>query len=715
MRCSGGVVSIVEIAEVMGITTRAVNKRAKKEGWKAEVLNRRGDKRFPVEGLPADIRVRVIQARESVYIKGVVLPSRADLDLGQAKALLEQFDSAPAWSRRKAEVRGEIVEAFIRFADGGEPSFAEASAGKGLTKAKEIFVNRYNARNPHLGISEEAFELYETISRPSLDAWRSKKKELGLAGLLESVVRGKPPGRITPEMADYMIGIKRQKIHTRPVRIHEYLVNKFAGPGIVLPHEATVRRFISNWEKEKAELVSFLRNPDKWRSDYQAAFGDASEKAEYFLHMMEFDNTPADVMCADGQRYTVTGAIDIFSRKARCLLVPTSKSVAIANMMRRLILDWGIFDVGIMDNGKDYASKHIDAVCGALGIEQVFTPPFTPENKPHIERFFRSLSMMLFEELSGYIGHSVADRKDIESRKSFAQRMFGKGNVIECRMTAEELQAVIDTWVDKIYHQRTHSTLGKSPEARAGESGRTVKKILDERVLDILLAPVGRPTVSKKGIRYQNGRYVAPELADGHIKGKVQIRRDMADAGRLYVFDMESRFICIATDAALEGLTVEEVNIARKRQVKRIREQAAALKSLAKEVGDPMMDLLESKRNEKGQVFAFSREEAFENEAVREAMKAVDPASSDQYSDFAVARDEFEADPPSPEGYGAARKIVKLHKEEPFFVGFGASIERYRYLQQQMKIRTLTEKEAGWIEGYQGTEEYYQVFVMPYE
>lgn len=689
MNFKADTITAKELAEKMGLVKTTILRRAENEGWPYRSSGNRS-KKFLISFLPPDIKAKVIQFQESPYQKATILPARADLDLGQAKALLNMFDSAPGWSREKAEARGEIVTAFKRF-----------SQGLKLGEAKAQFVKRYNIGNDGLGICHETYDIIDSISRPSLDLWRSKEKALGLAGLLDSENRGKPQGKITPEMHHYIIGILTNKPHTRPVRIHEYLTNKFSGSGIPIPHQATIRRFIESWKKENESLYIFMKNPDQWRSNFQAAFGDAGVKAKYFLHMMEFDNTPADIMCADKKRYTVTAGIDIFSRKAKCLLVSTSKSTSIANLMRWLIINWGLFDVMIADNGKDYASRHIEAACGALSIDMPPLPSFTPEKKPHIERFFGSLSTMLFEELSGYIGHSVADRKEIESRKSFAQRMFTKDEVIECRMTADELQAVINTWVDKIYHQRVHSQLGKTPEQRAGESSKVVKKILDERVLDILLAPVGKPTVQSKGIRYQNGRYVAPELID-HIKKKVQIRRDLTDAGKLYVFDLESNFICIAKDAALEGLSVEEVIRAKKRQKRQIREQARALKTLAKEVGDPMAELLEAKRKDLGQVFAFSREEAFENDAIKEAAKAVvepEPVETFVPEDGWQTADDIE------------KKIVALH-EEPIFE---SGLARYKYLRRQANIRTLTDTEKGWLQGYESTEEYYQIFVMPYE
>lgn len=680
-------ISTRELALILGKSVQALNRQAAKENWPSEVINQRGEKQFSPQQLPPHIRARVYQSRESVYQKGLILPTRGDLDLAHAKSLLNMFESAPEWSRRKAEARGEIIEAFNRFAQ-----------NRGLTESKKLFVNRYNQQNPNLGISEPTYLAIKRISRASLDLWRSKYKDLGLAGLLDSTTRGKPSGKITDEMGLYIIGILSNRITTRPRRVFEYVENKFSGSGTPVPSEATVRRFITRWKNDNHSLVTFMKNPDQWRSTYQAAFGDASIKAAHFLHMIEFDNTPADIMCSDNKRYTITGAIDIFSRKAKCLVVPVARSQAIASLMRWIILNWGLFDVMITDNGKDYASKHIEAACGALGIEPAFTPPFTPEAKPHIERFLGVMSSSLFEELGGYIGHSVADRKAIESQKSFAQRMFNKDEVIECRLTADQLQEAIDTWIEKVYHQREHGSLRKSPEARAAESTATVKRILDERILDILLSPVGKPIVQNKGIRYQRGYYTAPELAN-HIKEKVQIRRDMDDAGKLYVFDQSSKFICIAKDASLEGLSVEDFVVARKRQNKRVREQARALKSLARSVGDPMADLLESKRAEKGQIFAIHRQETFENQPVREAAKAVfGPESKDTFEP-----DLFEAD--------EQKKVVPI-REEPVFQH---EFKRLRYLEDQAKIRTLTDEEQGWMAGYKCTEEYHELFVAPYQ
>ena len=692
--------TIQEISRILGVSERRIQQRSAIESWPYSETkgprNKNNRRSFPIDGLPSDIRVRIIQAQEVDYQKNAILPPREDLDLERAKALLELFDSAPGWNQRKAEARGEIVKPFIQF-----------SKRKNLTAAKEEFINRYNAHNNHLGISEESFKLFPRICRATLDNWRSRHKAFGLAGLLDRPGRGKPKGKFTPEIDAIITGILAKSPHTRAARIFDYIKNKCSAPGISLPGKRAVSDRVKKWKKENESVYAFLKNPDKWRSNFQLALGNAAEKAEYYLHILEFDSTPADIMCADKKRYTLNVALDVFSRKAKCLLVLVSKGFTIIHLMRHILIDWGLFYVMITDNGKDYMGKHVEAACGALGIEMPPLPKFTPEDKPFIERFLGTITTMLFEELPGFIGHNVAERKDIEARRSFAQRIFDKNEVIKCSLMPDELQEIINTWIERIYHQRAHSELGKSPEAKAAESSQPVRKIPNERLLDILLAPCGSPIVQKKGIQYQNGFYVAPELGD-YVKQKVEIRRDLADAGRLYVFEKTSKeFICIAKDAANAGLSVEEIVKARKQQKKKIREQAKALKTLAKEVGDPMLDLLEAKSKEPGQVVAFHREEKAESKMIQEVEKAL--------KEPVIPFQEFQPDPQHLKPIEELRedqKIIPLYDEEPIFE---TSLERYKYVKQQKKIRKLTQREIGFCEGYEASEEFYRIFVMPYE
>ena len=101
--------------------------------------------------------------------------------------------------------------------------------------------------------------------------------------------------------------------------------------------------------------------------------GSLSDMATYAGEVWQMDSTPADVMTTepDGKkrRCSVVAAIDIYSRRAVCVVAPTSKAAVVAAAMRKGILTWGVPSKVLMDNGKDYQSSHIKAVAFALNID----------------------------------------------------------------------------------------------------------------------------------------------------------------------------------------------------------------------------------------------------------------------------------------------------------------------------------------------------------
>jgi len=689
-------VTAKRIASILGINERSVLRRAVMEKWQYREVNGqyrgRRSKHFIIDDLPPDIRVEVIQALNSDYQKNVILPQRKDLSISESKSLIQQWNDAPAWKRREAEARFKVLSAFKRF-----------PKEDGRKRAADRFGNEYNVHNHNLGVSAETFTIIGTIRRATLYNYQDAYRRYGLVGLLPRG-KGKPKGVWTPDMETYMRGLFAKNPDMRAIRMWDYIRNKFAGPGVSMPSKKTIRTRVREWKEKNGSTYAFMRSPDQWRSEYQLALGDASEKAEHYLHIVEFDSSPADVLCADGKRNVIIGAIDVFCRKAKILVAPRSKATAIDNLMRRIIFDWGIFNTMVVDNGRDYISINVQVACHALGIKLEPKPPFSPERKPFIERFFRSLSMGLFEELPGYIGHNVAERKAIESRRSFAQRFMKQGEVIEVGLTTAELQAVCDTWLEKIYHQRFHRSLRKSPEAKAAESTRPVRKILDPRLLDLLLAPVGYPTVQKKGIEYHNSFYIAPELGD-FVRQKVEIRLDLQDAGRIYVFEKDTRrFICEAEDASISGLTIAEINEARNRQLKKVKEAVRAFKTLAKQIGDPMTDLLESKRHEPGQIRAFHRTEEATGGMIEEAKKALKA----QNEEFAASIPTLENRPVNKDD--RLSKIVPFSDRPEFFL---SSYERARWILDHPQ--QVTDKDRDWMDRYKLTPEYDRIFGVFHE
>ena len=90
-----------------------------------------------------------------------------------------------------------------------------------------------------------------------------------------------------------------------------------------------------------------------------------------------------------------------------------------------------------MDNAKIYRSPQLARIAASMGMLIVHTPPYHPEGRGKIERFFRSLREQFLNNL---------DRKQT--------------------LSLEELNERLWAWTDNVYHRSEHSALGTTPLLR---------------------------------------------------------------------------------------------------------------------------------------------------------------------------------------------------------------------------------------------------------
>ena len=89
-----------------------------------------------------------------------------------------------------------------------------------------------------------------------------------------------------------------------------------------------------------------------------------------------------------------------------------------------------------MDNGKIYRSPQLARIAASIGMLIVHTPPYQPEGRGKIERFFRSCREQFLNNL---------DRKQTLSLDALNERLWA--------------------WLD-VYHRTEHSSLGTTPLLR---------------------------------------------------------------------------------------------------------------------------------------------------------------------------------------------------------------------------------------------------------
>jgi putative transposase len=112
----------------------------------------------------------------------------------------------------------------------------------------------------------------------------------------------------------------------------------------------------------------------------------------------------------------------------------------------------GIMTTLVVDNGSDYLDSGFARLCANLDIQLEPCPPRMPNGKAIVERFFRTISEDLVHKLPGSTFSNPTDRGDYNSQKY-------------ARLTLRDLRRHVDTWVNEIYHQRPHRSLGRAPMA----------------------------------------------------------------------------------------------------------------------------------------------------------------------------------------------------------------------------------------------------------
>jgi transposase InsO family protein len=110
---------------------------------------------------------------------------------------------------------------------------------------------------------------------------------------------------------------------------------------------------------------------------------------------------------------------------------------------RKALLTRGVPRKLYVDNGAAFRSRHLERICASLGIALVHTPPYTPQGRGKIERFFRTV------------------------RAQFLPHFLGG--------TLTELNIALDLWIREDYHQRRHSSTGQTPFNRFAEHVELVR------------------------------------------------------------------------------------------------------------------------------------------------------------------------------------------------------------------------------------------------
>jgi transposase InsO family protein len=265
------------------------------------------------------------------------------------------------------------------------------------------------------------------VSVDTLLAWAQRYRSGGFEALAPKARHDRGHSRaLTAQLADLIERLKRENPHrTGATLLRELALS--AGPQAPAVSASTLYRFLKQRGLTARQLLAppphkkfaAERSNQIWQSDilygpYVQRPGGGKQQA--FLHALLDD---ASRLIPHAEFYPHQG-LDAF---LDCL----RQAVAARGLPVRLYVD----------NAKLYRGQQLARIAASLGILVVHTPPYQPEGRGKIERFFRSVREQFLANL---------DRKPPLTLAGLNERLWA--------------------WLETAYHRTEHSALGTTPLLR---------------------------------------------------------------------------------------------------------------------------------------------------------------------------------------------------------------------------------------------------------
>ena len=433
--------------------------------------------------------------------------------------------------------------------------------------ALQLFVSYYNSGETQ--VSAATRKLFPRIAGPTLlrDWRRWRKHGVGALILGYGNRSGDSMFSHVPAMRELVSAVLRKNPGVRAPWLRDAIQTRF--PREHLPSLSSVKRELR--AQKRSSLYLNVSDPDGWKNRHMLALGDADADITRVNQLWEIDGTKSDAFVwteveTKTGKMQMIGVIDVFSRRKVALLAPSESSQAVADLLIKAFRSLGIPDEIKSDRGKAFLSERTQRGIFRVGLKWTVVPAYSGWKKPFVERgSMGSVLHMFFENLPGYSGHSPAEASAIRKRRSFAERRGQDlAKLYRVELTADALQTLLDQYLECVDGEREQA--GRKPNDVLAEAERCgqVRRVADDRVLDLLLAEDGFATVGKKGVRAKNVFYWTDELID-YIGRKVQYVFTR-DQGRLIIYSTDDapKYVGTAVNLEMVGIDRHVVAVAAK-------------------------------------------------------------------------------------------------------------------------------------------------------
>lgn len=273
--------------------------------------------------------------------------------------------------------------------------------------------------------------------------------------------------RFSPEMEQIISNtieqiIKDKNIALTHKNIQIYIYQKMLEHDIQEnpPSRRTIQRRLKQYDPYK--LIKATEGTRIANQTLKAA--GRKMKSPFILAIVEIDTHILDIIIIDSTTNLPLGrpylscAIDVHTRAIvgyYISMLPPSATTTLALLKKMLLrpsqnLPGGIPSLIVPDNGVEFKNSTLSHICNHLKITIQPAQNRNPDNKPHIERFFGTLTFGLIQQLQGTTFSNPEARGDYDSRK-------------HASLTLENLKSYVEEWIEVVYQGSIHSTTNKKP------------------------------------------------------------------------------------------------------------------------------------------------------------------------------------------------------------------------------------------------------------
>lgn len=552
-------VTTADIAAALGVSDRAIRKRASSQSWPAPVgRGKRGGNVYELESLPlSKIELRKVKGhREAQAIEkaiATVSPAPAPTTTLPVPTTTKSLPVLDENRIQQAQHKAALLRLYREAISG-------AQRGNQVT-ARDEFVAAYNTGIPY----PEIFASLGAVHWKTIEGWKQRVKAhrgdiLALADLRGLHARGMT--KISPAERDLLLSVVQSPVCRNTPK--EELIVSIRGLAqerdiAVTVSKATYRRTLDRW---------IATNNDKWlfwHRGMAALEGEGLPYSERDYDLIE----PGDALIADGHvlNFTITNPWN--GKAQRMILVawldmksmmpvgweitPTENVKAISNALRRAIINLGkLPKAAYFDNGRAFKAKYFigdfvqsgePGLYEKLGIETIVARPYKARSKT-IERFFKIFGALERRCLS-YVGTDVANKPAHMNRGEKLLRELHAKITNGQSPTLAEAHMAVACWFYE--YGMTPKERGRLKGVRPLELFNSARGPgVDESALRLMMTAAKEVSIHGNGVKVTpHGPWFYDPSLYGR-KHRVTVRYDMQDQSSVLVYDPEGNLICEA-------------------------------------------------------------------------------------------------------------------------------------------------------------------------